>query len=113
LLLSAARSGFAARSRPRRSRDLQRPPKLRLPPAFRNSRSDASKSQPGAAPECPSTRVRCKRLRPALDRPSRATRRPVGANSEGGFRAAFFVWAEDPLALVEVPVRLFESDLAP
>jgi hypothetical protein len=42
-----------------------------------------------------------------------ATRRPVGANSEGGFRAAFFVWAEDPLALVEVPVRLFESDIAP
>jgi hypothetical protein len=42
-----------------------------------------------------------------------ATRRPVRANSEGGSRAAFFVGAEDPLALVEVPVRLFESNLAP
>jgi len=31
LLVSAGRSAFAARSRPRRSRNLQRPPKLRLP----------------------------------------------------------------------------------
>jgi hypothetical protein len=66
----SGRSRLPRGRRPRRSRNLQPPPKLRLPPAARNSRGAASKSQPGAAPECPSTRVRCKRLRPALDRRS-------------------------------------------
>ena len=80
--------GFCREVAPRRSRNLQRPPKLRLPrrPQLPQRRVEMATGRGRVSLNTSSLQE----LRPALDRLSGRRGRFV-PNSEGGSRAAFFV----------------------